>query len=71
MKDLPLHAAVAALRAQAGLSLNQLAERLGSSRGAVQGAERRGAGVTIKYLERVAAACGVQLVVRVDENAET
>ncbi len=53
------------IREAAGLSVQELADRLGVSRDAVYQAERRGDNTTVEYLRRVAAVCGLKLEIKV------
>lgn len=59
--SLPLDAPVAALRAAAGLSAGELAERRGCSRAAVFQAEGRGGSVTVATLEEWARSAGYEI----------
>jgi DNA-directed RNA polymerase specialized sigma24 family protein len=64
---LPQSAPVAVLRALAGLTQRQLAERLSVSHTAVYKAEQRGSGVAIRTLAGYADACGYRLTINVEQ----
>ena len=56
------------LRAEAGLTQSELAERMGTTQSAVARMEGGGARPTLETLEKLAAAVGAELVVGVGEN---
>ncbi len=52
---------VETMRGDAGLTLDQIAQRLGVTRGSIWQAQRRGQKVELATLQKIAEACGFEL----------